>query len=145
MRGRSSWWAHDQAEPAPEPVAQATGLPVAAPAPAGGTDDLRAAVVRMLTAQARMLDGWAEAGVIRRKDLWNDLHETADAVRDALDQPDDPRASEVREFQVVMSDVMKPGFEAWLAARGLYLFPIPVPDDLPTFGIGIKDLTRGEQ
>ena len=30
-------------EPAPEPVTQATGLPVAAPAPTGVTDDLRAA------------------------------------------------------------------------------------------------------
>ena len=30
-------------EPAPEPVAAVTGLPVAAPAPEGGRDDLRAA------------------------------------------------------------------------------------------------------
>lgn len=47
MRGRSSWWHHDQThlpapEPAPEPVTQATGLPVAAPAPADGTDALSA-------------------------------------------------------------------------------------------------------
>lgn len=48
LRGRSSWWCHDQihphaAERAPETVTAATGLPVAAPAPEGGTDDLRAA------------------------------------------------------------------------------------------------------
>ena len=35
-------------EPAPEPVAQATGPPVAAPAPAGVTDDLRAAIASLL-------------------------------------------------------------------------------------------------
>lgn len=50
MRGRSPWWWNDQnrphaSEPAPEPVAQATGLPVAAPDPAGVTDDLRASDV----------------------------------------------------------------------------------------------------
>lgn len=54
------------------------------------TDDLRDAVIRMLTAQGRMLDGWAEANAIRRNRLWCDLHETADVVRDALDQTDCP-------------------------------------------------------
>ena len=47
LRGRSSWWLRDQshpraAEPAPEPVSNVTVLPVAAPAPEGGTDDLSA-------------------------------------------------------------------------------------------------------
>ncbi len=46
MRGRSSWWLRDQShphasEPAPEPVAAATGLPVAAPDPEGVTEALR--------------------------------------------------------------------------------------------------------
>ncbi len=50
LRGRSPWWWSDQshphaAEPAPEPVAAVTSLPVAAPAPAGVTDDLRAAEI----------------------------------------------------------------------------------------------------
>jgi hypothetical protein len=41
-------------------------------------------------------------------------------------------------FQVVMHDVMRERFEQWLAARRMYLYPIPVEDDLPTFGIGIR-------
>jgi hypothetical protein len=42
------------------------------------------------------------------------------------------------EIQVVMTAGIQPAFKAWLASRGLYLFPIPVEDDdLPTFGIGI--------
>jgi len=48
-------------------------------------------------------------------------------------------------FQVVMSDVMKPGFRAWLEARDLVMYVIPVVDDLPTFGIGPKRLDRGER
>jgi hypothetical protein len=47
-------------------------------------------------------------------------------------------------FQVVMSDVMKPGFRAWLEARDLIMYVIPVDDDLPTFGIGRKRL-EGER
>lgn len=42
-------------------------------------------------------------------------------------------------FQVVMSDVMRADFEYWLRVRGLHLFPIPVTDDLPTYGIGITN------
>jgi len=102
MRGRSPWWRHDQTSPAPEPVAQATGLPVAAPAPAGVTDDLSASETK---------GQYANCGV----------------------------------FQVVMSDVMKPGFRAWLEARDLVMYVIPVVDDLPTFGIGPKRLDRGER
>lgn len=44
MRGRPAFSRFARpSDPAPEPVARATGLPVAAPAPAGVTDDLRAA------------------------------------------------------------------------------------------------------
>jgi len=47
MRGRSPWWWSDQSHPreadrVPEPATAATGLPVAAPTPAGVTDDLSA-------------------------------------------------------------------------------------------------------
>jgi hypothetical protein len=60
IRGRSAWWWNDQnhpnaSEPAPEPVAQATGLPVAAPAPTGVTDDLRAADAERWFADAETL------------------------------------------------------------------------------------------
>ncbi len=45
MRGRSAWWRSDQTRPreavqAPEAVVLVTPLPVAAPTPQGGTDDL---------------------------------------------------------------------------------------------------------
>ncbi len=41
----------------------------------------------------------------------------------------------MNEFQVVMPGDMKQPLINWLAARGLGLFPIPVEDDLPTYGI----------
>lgn len=43
------------------------------------------------------------------------------------------------EIQVVMTPGIQGHFREWLAARGLYLFPIPVEDDLPTYGIGIRE------
>lgn len=41
------------------------------------------------------------------------------------------------EIQVVMMTAIQGPFREWLASRGLYLFPIPVEDDLPTYGIGV--------
>lgn len=41
------------------------------------------------------------------------------------------------EIQVVMTPGIQEPFREWLASRGLHLFPIPVEDDLPTYGIGI--------
>jgi hypothetical protein len=65
---------------------------------------------------------------------------------------DDLSASETRGryagcgvFQVVMSDVMKPGFKAWLEARDMHLYVIPVVDDLPTFGVAPNHPARGER
>ncbi len=62
LRGRSPWFGHDQshpraAEPAPEPVPAATGLPVAAPAPEGVTDDLSALCVRLANPISAQLRG----------------------------------------------------------------------------------------
>jgi hypothetical protein len=37
--------------------------------------------------------------------------------------------------QVVMSAGMLARVDAWLKGSGLHLFPIPVTDDLPTYGI----------
>lgn len=42
------------------------------------------------------------------------------------------------EFQVIFLDTLREDLEAWLSARSFYLFPIPIEDDLPTYGIGIK-------
>ncbi len=67
LRGRSPWFQSDQSrphavEPAPETVAAVTGLPVAAPAPEGGTDDLRASgVCAGCMARERERDGAMEA------------------------------------------------------------------------------------
>lgn len=41
--------------------------------------------------------------------------------------------------QIVVTADMQQEIRAWLADRGQYLFPIPVTDDLPTFGIGTKE------
>ena len=41
-------------------------------------------------------------------------------------------------IQVAMAPFIQDAFREWLDSRGLYLFPIPVADDLPTFGIGKK-------
>lgn len=41
------------------------------------------------------------------------------------------------EIQVVMTPGIQAPFREWLSSRGLYLFPIPVGDDLPTYGIGV--------
>lgn len=41
-------------------------------------------------------------------------------------------------FQVVMLDVMRPGFERWLHEHHLHLFPMPTAEDEPpTFGVGV--------
>jgi hypothetical protein len=42
------------------------------------------------------------------------------------------------EIQVVMTPGIQEPFREWLASRGLYLFRLPVEDDLPTYGIGIE-------
>lgn len=53
-------------------------------------------------------------------------------------------------IQVIMTAGIQEAFKAWLVSRGLYLFPIPVEDDLPTFGIGValgrelRDLETGK-
>lgn len=63
-------------------------------------------------------------------------------------EPEAASAFPERSGDVVMDDdygviqvVMMPGiqapFRAWLASRGLHLFPIPVEGDLPTYGIGV--------
>ena len=40
-------------------------------------------------------------------------------------------------IQVVITEAMQGPLREWLASRNQYLFPIPVEDDLPTYGIGI--------
>lgn len=45
--------------------------------------------------------------------------------------------------QVLMPESMLGPFREWLAARRLYLYPIPGERDLPTFGIGIDDEKAG--
>lgn len=40
--------------------------------------------------------------------------------------------------QVVMSAEMLARVEAWLKSSGLHLYPIPVKDDLPTYGVAAK-------
>jgi hypothetical protein len=40
-------------------------------------------------------------------------------------------------IQVVVPPALQAPLREWLASRGLYLFRIPVEDDLPTFGIGL--------
>ena len=40
-------------------------------------------------------------------------------------------------IQVVVTEGMQGPLSEWLAARGQYLYPIPVEDDLPTYGIGV--------
>ena len=42
-------------------------------------------------------------------------------------------------IQVVMPPAIQGPFREWLRSRGLSLYPIPVEDDLPTFGIGTVD------
>ena len=42
-------------------------------------------------------------------------------------------------IQVVVIEAMQGPLREWLASRGLYLYQIPVEDDLPTFGIGFND------
>lgn len=49
------------------------------------------------------------------------------------------------EIQVVVPAPLQGPLREWLASRGLYLFPIPVEDDLPTFGIGIKNWPPKEE
>jgi hypothetical protein len=43
------------------------------------------------------------------------------------------------EIQVVFLPALIPALEAWLHSRGLYLFKMPIEDDLPTYGIGFND------
>lgn len=45
-------------------------------------------------------------------------------------------------IQVVVTEAMRGPFSERLASRGLYPYPIPVENDLPTFGIGVKDGQR---
>lgn len=49
--------------------------------------------------------------------------------------------SEDDTIQVVMGGGFRDGFELWLAAHHLQIFPMPVfdPEDLPTYGIGPTD------
>jgi hypothetical protein len=52
------------------------------------------------------------------------------------------------EFQVVMVGSMREPLTEWLRGRGMYLYPIPVEDDLPTFGIGThlpSDMQAGDR
>jgi len=56
----------------------------------GERDQLKVVVGKLLTAQGRMLDDWAESSPERRRELWRSLHETADEVREILDQPGEP-------------------------------------------------------
>jgi chromosome segregation ATPase len=53
-------------------------------------DALKAAIAALLTAQGRMVDGWAEGNEDRRRELWRRLHREADRVRDALDGAHSP-------------------------------------------------------
>lgn len=41
-------------------------------------------------------------------------------------------------IQVVVPPHLQLQFRQWLESRGLNLFPIPVEDDLPTYGIGFE-------
>lgn len=50
------------------------------------TDPLRVAARDVVTAAGRMLDDWAEMGTEDRNRLWSRLHESADRLRDALDE-----------------------------------------------------------
>jgi hypothetical protein len=70
LRGRSPWWLCDQshpraAEPAPEPVAAVTVLPVAAPAPEGDTDDLSPSSQLNRASVARLHERLAQASGLR--------------------------------------------------------------------------------
>ena len=51
------------------------------------------------------------------------------------------------EIQVVVPTEIQDSLRQWLASRGLVLFPIPVEDDLPTYGIaparGVRPGDRG--
>ena len=40
-------------------------------------------------------------------------------------------------IQVVVPPSVQEPLKEWLASRGLNLYPIPVEDDLPTYGIGV--------
>ena len=40
-------------------------------------------------------------------------------------------------IQVVVTPAVQEPLREWLASRGLYLYQIPVEDDLPTYGIGV--------
>jgi hypothetical protein len=55
------------------------------------------------------------------------------------DEPDIVMGDDYGAIQVVMPPAIQEPFREWLASRGLNLFPIPVEDDLPTYGIGIGD------
>jgi hypothetical protein len=42
------------------------------------------------------------------------------------------------DIQVIVPDVLQDALRAWLESRGLHLFPIPIENDLPTYGIGVQ-------
>ncbi len=42
-------------------------------------------------------------------------------------------------IQVIVPPRLQQPLRDWLSSRGLNLFPIPVKDDLPTYGIGMPD------
>jgi hypothetical protein len=52
-------------------------------------------------------------------------------------QPDVIMDDNYGMIQVVMPPGIQGAFRDWLASRGLYLFQLPVEDDLPTYGIGV--------
>jgi hypothetical protein len=39
-------------------------------------------------------------------------------------------------IQVIVPPSIQQALREWLSSRGLNLYPIPVEDDLPTYGIG---------
>jgi hypothetical protein len=46
-------------------------------------------------------------------------------------------SDETDVIQVVMTPATQGPFREWLASRGLFLYSIPVVDDLPTYGVGV--------
>lgn len=53
-------------------------------------------------------------------------------------------ADTTETVQVVMSPPLVEAFDRWLADRGLARFPMPVEDDLPTFGVWMPHLPGAE-
>lgn len=41
--------------------------------------------------------------------------------------------------QVLLPRALSSRFKEWLNQQGMYMYFIPVTDDLPTYGIGVRD------